>query len=60
MTGHKSAVMTLDQYGHLFGELDIVADANGRSTHLSARWWVPSRYRRGGGRIETRREIAFD
>jgi len=28
MLGHKSAVMTLDQYGHLFGDrLDIVADA---------------------------------
>lgn len=27
MLGHKSAVMTLDQYGHLFGDrLDIVAD----------------------------------
>jgi hypothetical protein len=25
---HKSAVMTLDQYGHLFtGRLDVVADA---------------------------------
>jgi integrase len=28
MLGHKSAVMTLDQYGHLFGDrLDIVANA---------------------------------
>jgi hypothetical protein len=28
MLGHRSAVMTLDQYGHLFGDrLDIVADA---------------------------------
>jgi integrase len=28
MLGHKSATMTLDQYGHLFGDrLDIVADA---------------------------------
>ena len=28
MLGHKSAPMTLDQYGHLFGDrLDIVADA---------------------------------
>jgi hypothetical protein len=28
MLGHKSAVTTLDQYGHLFGDrLDIVADA---------------------------------
>jgi integrase len=28
MLGHKSAVMTLDQYGHLFGDrLDVVADA---------------------------------
>lgn len=28
MMGHKSAVMTLDQYGHLFPDrLDVVADA---------------------------------
>lgn len=28
MLGHKSATMTLDQYGHLFGDwLDTVADA---------------------------------
>jgi integrase len=28
MLGHKSATMTLDQYGHLYGDrLDIVADA---------------------------------
>jgi site-specific recombinase XerD len=28
MVGHKSAVMTLDQYGHLFPDrLDVVADA---------------------------------
>jgi hypothetical protein len=28
MLGHKSATMTLDQYGHRFGDwLDIVADA---------------------------------
>jgi integrase len=28
MLGHKSAVMTLDQYGHLFHDrLDVVADA---------------------------------
>lgn len=28
MLGHKSATMTLDQYGHLFGDrLDVVADA---------------------------------
>ena len=28
MLGHKSATMTLDQYGHLFGDrLDIVVDA---------------------------------
>jgi integrase len=28
MLGHESAVMTLHQYGHLFGDrLDIVADA---------------------------------
>ena len=28
MLGHKRAVMTLDQYGHLFGDrLDVVADA---------------------------------
>ena len=28
MMGHKSATMTLDQYGHLFPDrLDVVADA---------------------------------
>ena len=28
MLGHKSAMMTLDQYGHLFPDrLDVVADA---------------------------------
>jgi integrase len=28
MLGHKSATMTLDEYGHLFGDrLDVVADA---------------------------------
>jgi integrase len=28
LLGHKSAAMTLDQYGHLFGDrLDVVADA---------------------------------
>ena len=28
MLGHKSATMTLDQYGHLLGDrLDVVADA---------------------------------
>ncbi len=28
MLGHKSATMTLDLYGHLFGDrLDVVADA---------------------------------
>jgi integrase len=28
MLGHKSATMTLDQYGHLFGDrLDVVVDA---------------------------------
>jgi integrase len=28
LLGHKSATMTLDQYGHLFGDrLDVVADA---------------------------------
>jgi len=28
MLGHKSATMTLDQYGHLFGDrLDVVAGA---------------------------------
>ena len=27
MLGHKSATVTLDQYGHLFGDdLDIIAD----------------------------------
>lgn len=31
MLGHKSATMTLDLYGHLFGDrLDVVADAMGR------------------------------
>lgn len=39
MLGHKSATMTLDQYGHLFGDrLDIVADAldSARSKALKA------------------------
>jgi integrase len=37
MLGHKSATMTLDQYGHLFGDrLDVVARCNGRSAHLCA------------------------
>jgi integrase len=31
MLGHKSATMTLDLYGHLFGDrLDVVADATQR------------------------------
>ncbi|ANS80626.1 Integrase [Serinicoccus hydrothermalis] len=40
MLGHKSATMTLDLYGHLFGDrLDVVADAMdaARSTELSTR-----------------------
>lgn len=39
MLGHKSATMTLDLYGHLFGDrLDVVADAMdaARSTKLAA------------------------
>lgn len=39
MLGHKSATMTLDQYGHLFGDrLDVVADAldAARSSALAA------------------------
>ena len=38
MLGHKSATMTLDLYGHLFGDrLDVVADAmdNARTTALT-------------------------
>jgi integrase len=40
MLGHKSATMTLDQYGHLFGDrLDVVADAMdaARATALADR-----------------------
>jgi integrase len=40
MLGHKSATMTLDQYGHLFGDrLDVVADAMdaARATELADR-----------------------
>ena len=49
MLGHKSATMTLDQYGHLFGDrLDEVADADGR--RRAGRCCVPvvypSRHRR--------------
>src|SRR5665811_1202169 len=39
MMGHKSATMTLDLYGHLFGDrLDLVADAldNARTAALLA------------------------
>jgi hypothetical protein len=38
MLGHKSATMTLDLYGHLFGDrLDVVADAmdSARASALS-------------------------
>ena len=38
MLGHKSATMTLDLYGHLFGDqLDVVADAmdSARNSALS-------------------------
>ena len=38
MLGHKSATMTLDLYGHLFGDrLDVVADAmdSARTSALS-------------------------
>jgi integrase len=60
MLGHKSATMTLDQYGHLFGDLlDVVADAmdTSRSSALAD---VYPPCTRGGGRIETRREIDAD
>jgi hypothetical protein len=58
MLGHKSATMTLNQYGHLFGDrLDVVADAmdTARTAALSASAggygtrWVPG----AGGQIET-------
>ena len=45
MLGHKSATMTLDLYGHLFGDrLDVVADAMDSARALSAFWCVPIVY----------------
>ena len=60
-SGHKSAVMTLDQYGHLFGDrLDVVADAMDAARDRSARWWVP-RWVRTAEVVELdSREIAAD
>ncbi len=55
MLGHKSAVMTLDQYGHLFGDrLDIVADAMdaARASALAGGYPVGT----GGEVIELRRD----
>ena len=55
MLGHKSAVMTLDQYGHLFGDrLDIVADAMdaARTSALAGRYPVGT----GGEVVELRRD----
>jgi len=49
MLGHKSAVMTLDQYGHLFGDrLDVVADAMD-AARASA---LADGYLRGGDQLE--------
>ena len=43
MLGHKSAMMTLDLYGHLFGDrLDVVADAMDSARASALRWCVPS------------------
>jgi integrase len=55
MLGHKSAVMTLDQFGHLFGDrLDIVADAIDAARRASAlAGGVSDGFPRGGGRVET-------
>jgi hypothetical protein len=53
MMGHKSATMTLDQYGHLFPDrLDVVADAMdaARSSALAD---VPSVRALRGGDIKT-------
>jgi integrase len=52
--GHKSATMTLDLDGHLFGDrIDVVADAmDGEG--LSAFWRVPTVYM--GEVIELRRD----
>jgi hypothetical protein len=55
MLGHKSAVMTLDQYGHLIGDrLDIVADAMdaARTSALAGRYPVGT----GGEVVELRRD----
>ena len=55
MLGHKSAVMTLDQYGHLFGDrLDIVADAMdaARTSALAGGYPVGT----GGEVVELRRD----
>jgi integrase len=51
MLGHKSATMTLDQYGHFFGDrLDVVADAMDAAE--SARRCVTDVSGSGGGPIE--------
>jgi integrase len=55
MLGHKSAVMTLDQYGHLFDDrLDIVADAMdaARTSALAGGYPVGT----GGEVVELRRD----
>ena len=59
MLGHKSAVMTLDQYGHLFGDrLDVVADAmdalEQKRSGLGTRW-APNGHRLPVVELETRR-----
>jgi len=44
MLGHKSAVMTLDQYGHLFGDrLDEVADAMAAARAAAVAQALPQR-----------------
>lgn len=48
MLGQKSAAMTLDQYGHLFGDrLDVVADAMDAARTSALAGWVPDGYPRG-------------
>jgi integrase len=59
MLGHKSATMTLDQYGHLFGDrLDVVADAmdSARAKALGAGHHVGTKRAPGAiVELETRR-----
>ena len=57
MLGHKSATMTLDQYGHLFGDrLDVVANAMDAARASALADGYPGR----GDRFEMSRESAPD